>query len=165
MEQESTTQTDFRTQMLLDFIAVNRPDCPGCGHQLSSETRCPECGITPHLSLKPHSRFSLPWLFIFIPWLSLVGSGLLNLLLLLALLVQGGMDNFANSFQMIPSTQLPFVISLELILIGSPFIVAVLWRKRHQIRHWQNSTIFLLGIIPLLGWCYNLITASQVLNG
>ena len=165
MESDSTTPAEIKTRLLLDFIAINHPGCPGCGHQLSSDTNCPECGDTLHLALIPRDKFAIPWLFIFVPWLSLVGSGVLNLMLLLALLVQGGMGNFGKSFQMIPSTQLPFVISLELILIGSPFIVAVLWRKRRQVRHWQNSTIFLLGIIPLLGWCYNLITTSQVLNG
>ena len=165
MDSEPTTDVDIRTQLLARFIDTHHPDCPGCGYQLSSGISCSECGITPHLSLNPHNRFSLPWLFIFIPWLSLVGRGILNWMLLLALLIQGGTESFLASFQMVSPSQAPFVLSLELMQIGSPLIVFIFWRKRHRIRQWKHSTIFLLGILPVLGWCYNLLTAAQVING
>ena len=165
MDSDSTTQAKSRTDLLLEFIGDNHPGCPGCGHQLSSGISCPECGITPHLSLNPRDRFSLPWLFIFIPWLSLVGSGILNWMLLLAVLIQGGMAFFFDTLQLIPPMHVPFVLSLELMLTGSPFMVIMLWRKRERIRQWKHSTIFLLGILPVLGWCYSLLTAAQVING
>ena len=164
MESDSTTPAETRTRLLLDFIALNHPDCPGCGHQLNSETICPECGVSVHLSLNPREKLSIRWLFVFVPWLSLAGSGVLNWLLYLMTILMVGTTSLAESFSMISPAQLPFALSLELMLLGSPFMIFLLWKKRLQICYWNNSTVFLLGLLPVLGWAYNLLTSLGIFH-
>ena len=116
------------------------------------------------LSLNPRDKLSFRWLFAFIPWLSLAGSGILNWLLYIVTILMVGPASLAESFSMISPVQLPLALSLELMLLGSPFIILLLWKKRLEMHDWKNSTIFLLGLAPLLGWAYNLVTAFWIIH-